>query len=728
MIYHSNILKKRIGIFGCVLILLVIIFSASGAYAQDAGDKNILPDSQGDDPRQNAPLQASHDNVQSETSLDTSAGEVILINQLNHMSDWGVVSENFQPSYSNWDTEAADDFIVPVSDGTWLVETVDVYGFCRNLYFEVIDCGSLASANVYIYRDNGLIPGENVYTAELETITTGTSLGSFVRMYTINLSTPTVLPAGTYWISVQVNMDISAGDWLWNERVVQNGDPYAFRNPGGAWGEGCTSWCSGFGYDQDLNFRLGGIKGNPYKVELSTGEVYGVAEHSSQPLLYASLPQTNAVAVINTDTETVVTTIPVGSDPQGIAISPDNNTVYVALNGGSAIKVIDTGTNTVSNTFSLSYQPVELAYGGPGRLYVSDGSDIEILDPSSGSLVSTLPSSSYAGSLITISPDGQTLCSSRTGISPASLACYDISTDSPPAPWTEWNIGGNLQTIDISGDNSYLYSACGAPYQINAYNLSTLTQAGQFDTGAYPASAYDSYQGDKVFISGGGSSWAWDAQTYLMKQILDHQEVKFLGSGRDNVTAYATDDNLLIYHFTSFQDLSWTHWARNWIEGLYQAGLTSGYPDGTYRPENPVTRAEMAVFLLGGMGISPPAMDGSHPFSDIAGHWAEAYIEELYDQGVTGGYPDGTYRPQNNVTRAEMAIFLLKGMGVTPPPIDGSHPFSDIAGHWAEIFIEELYDQGVTGGYPDGTYRPQNQVTRAEMAVFLVNAFNLPLP
>jgi hypothetical protein len=136
----------------------------------------------------------------------------------------------------------------------------------------------------------------------------------------------------------------------------------------------------------------------------------------------------------------------------------------------------------------------------------------------------------------------------------------------------------------------------------------------------------------------------------------------------------------------------------------------------------------MAIFLLKGMGVTPPASDGSHPFSDIAGHWAEAWIEELYDTSITGGYPDGTYRPKNQVTRAEMAIFLLKGIGVSPPPSDGSHPFTDIADHWAEAWIEELYDQGITGGYPDSTYRPENRVTRAEMAVFLVKAFNLPLP
>ena len=71
-----------------------------------------------------------------------------------------------------------------------------------------------------------------------------------------------------------------------------------------------------------------------------------------------------------------------------------------------------------------------------------------------------------------------------------------------------------------------------------------------------------------------------------------------------------------------------------------------------------------------------------------------------------------------------MAVFLLKSMDITAPPIDGSHPFSDITGHWAEIYIEELFDQGITGGYPDGTYLPENTVSRAEMAAFLVKAFD----
>jgi hypothetical protein len=184
----------------------------------------------------------------------------------------------------------------------------------------------------------------------------------------------------------------------------------------------------------------------------------------------------------------------------------------------------------------------------------------------------------------------------------------------------------------------------------------------------------------------------------------------------------------------TFPDVPSGHWAWQFVETIFSEGLTSGYPDGTYRPDNPVTRGEMAVFIkkgIHGSTYTPPAPDGSHPFDDIAGHWAEAWIEDLYDEGFTSGFPDGTYRPENQVTRAEIAVFLKKaihGSAYTSPTPDGSHPFSDIAGHWAEAWIEDLYDEGITTGFPDGTYRPENHVTRAEMAVFLVNAFSLPLP
>jgi hypothetical protein len=168
-------------------------------------------------------------------------------------------------------------------------------------------------------------------------------------------------------------------------------------------------------------------------------------------------------------------------------------------------------------------------------------------------------------------------------------------------------------------------------------------------------------------------------------------------------------------------------WYYNQVHSLYNAGITSGYSDRTYRPQSPVTRAEMAIFLLKAIhpGFVAPAVPPT--FADTEAHWAKDWIEALKNEGITSGYPDGTYRPDAAVTRAEMAIFLLKAMngpGYSAP--DAEPTFSDTEGHRAAKWIEALKQAGITGGYPDGSYRPANYVTRAEMAVFLVKTFNLP--
>ena len=184
-------------------------------------------------------------------------------------------------------------------------------------------------------------------------------------------------------------------------------------------------------------------------------------------------------------------------------------------------------------------------------------------------------------------------------------------------------------------------------------------------------------------------------------------------------------------HVSSFTDVPGNLWAWTYIEALRQVGI-SGYPDGTYRPANSVTRAQIAKFVLlakHGAGYTPPSF-ASYSFSDIEGLWAADWIEEAYQEGIVGGYSDGTYRPNNFVTRAQMVKFVLlgkHGAGYTPPSFS-SYSFSDIEGLWAADWIEEAYQEGIVGGYPDGTYRPNNHVTRAQMAKFLVNAFSLTLP
>ena len=723
-----------------VVTALMVIFGAGSATAMNSPltGESVLVEGDETPGKKSLQFELTSDSSPS-MALSSPSSEESLKNQLDNRSTFGIASTKFEASHSAWNIEAADDFTVPSSEGSWSIHRIDVYSFCVDSEENPKDCGALNKATVRFYQNQGGLPGSLVYQEEVDSINTGPLIWYVIREYSFILPVPVELQAGTYWISIQVKKNFSEEVWYWVQREVQDGNDFAHRNPGGAWPEPdvSTTWDDGYGGIPDLTFKLVGERSIPYRSEISTGDVYGVAEHGSQSQVYISIPESNVVKVVDTDTESVLKSISVGSQPKGITISPDSSKVYVAVQGGNAIKVINTANQSVVDSFSLTYSPEEIRYGGPGRLYVSEANGtIHSLDPTSGSEVETLPYTFRAGELLALSPDGETLCSGGTGTTPASIACYDVSTDSPPAPWTKLDVGGNLQTIDISADNAILYTVCGAPYHVKALDLETLNQVGQFNTGAYPQSAYDSALGGKVYISGGDSSWSWNAQTYQTVRNIDRREVEFLGAGRETHTAYATlEDTFIIYHFTSFDDVLWTHWAKDWIESLYQSGLTGGCSADPllYCPEDAVTRAEMSVFLLKGMNAgtySPPAPDDSHPFSDINGHWAEGWMEELYDVGLTSGYPDGTYRPQNQVTRAEMAVFLLRakhGAEYSPPAASGS-AFSDVAGHWAEDWIEQLADEGITGGYPDGTYRPNSLVTRAEMAVFLVRTFNISTP
>jgi murein DD-endopeptidase MepM/ murein hydrolase activator NlpD len=182
-----------------------------------------------------------------------------------------------------------------------------------------------------------------------------------------------------------------------------------------------------------------------------------------------------------------------------------------------------------------------------------------------------------------------------------------------------------------------------------------------------------------------------------------------------------------------FADVPSSYWAWQYIERLYNNNITGGCSTNPlkYCPESKVTRAQMAVFLLKGMYGSdyvPPDGTGTI-FLDIpADHMFGKWIEQLSVEGITGGCGNGNYCPDSPVTREQMAIFLLRakhGNTYVPPAATGV--FADVpADYWAASWIEQLAAEGITGGCGGGKYCPKGTVTRAQMAVFLVAAFNLP--
>jgi len=182
----------------------------------------------------------------------------------------------------------------------------------------------------------------------------------------------------------------------------------------------------------------------------------------------------------------------------------------------------------------------------------------------------------------------------------------------------------------------------------------------------------------------------------------------------------------------NFADVPFDDIFREFIDAALRHGITGGCGGGNYCPGSPVTRAQMAVFLLKakfGADHEPPPATGT-VFADVPqdGFFA-AWIEELASLEITGGCGGGNYCPDATVTRAQMAIFLLKtllGSAHTPPAATGV--FGDVpVGSFADAWIEDLYARGVTGGCSASPllYCPNGPNTRGQMAVFLVKTFSL---
>jgi hypothetical protein len=166
------------------------------------------------------------------------------------------------------------------------------------------------------------------------------------------------------------------------------------------------------------------------------------------------------------------------------------------------------------------------------------------------------------------------------------------------------------------------------------------------------------------------------------------------------------------------------------IATLVANQVTAGCGTGIYCPGSNITRAQMAVFLLKGKyGVcyAPPAATGT-VFPDVpANSFAAAWIEALAGEGITGGCGGGNYCPGNPVTRQQMAVFLMKAEhGSTYVPPTCIAIFSDVpcASPFAP-WINQLSAEGITGGCGSYNYCPLNNATRAQMAAFIVKTFSL---
>lgn len=243
------------------------------------------------------------------------------------------------------------------------------------------------------------------------------------------------------------------------------------------------------------------------------------------------------------------------------------------------------------------------------------------------------------------------------------------------------------------------------------------------------------------------------------------------------------------------------HWAAPFIQALVSRNLVSGFPDGTFKPEAPITRAQYAAVISNAFNL--PAKQPATSFSDVPQtFWAFPFIQESNQMGFISGFPDGSFRPNQNLTRVQAIVSLISGLGLTggtsavltiytdraqipsyatdrvatatqqrmvvnypnvrqlepmrdctraemvamvyqslvalnqAPAISSPYivnpnlstaAFTDIQGHWAESFISGLAAQNLIGGFPDGSFKPDLPMNRAQYASLIVGAFN-PAP
>jgi hypothetical protein len=141
-----------------------------------------------------------------------------------------------------------------------------------------------------------------------------------------------------------------------------------------------------------------------------------------------------------------------------------------------------------------------------------------------------------------------------------------------------------------------------------------------------------------------------------------------------------------------------------------------GYPDGTFKPERPITRAEIAAIFARLVQPTPVVM-APPPYDDVAAtHWAATYIAVVRQHALMFGDPDGQFRPDAPISRAELAAIVHRYLG---QPQGSAVPFADTASHWAEAAIRGVHEAGIVTGYPDGTFKPEAFTIRAEAATMI---------
>jgi len=160
------------------------------------------------------------------------------------------------------------------------------------------------------------------------------------------------------------------------------------------------------------------------------------------------------------------------------------------------------------------------------------------------------------------------------------------------------------------------------------------------------------------------------------------------------------------------------HWAKINTEKLVNMGAINGYPDGSFRPDSDITRAEITTALVKAFKLAPRQ---GKVFTDTAIHWARDSISTAAAYGIISGYDDSRFGPDDPVTREQMAVMIVKAAKLSPTSGKLSFTDSEDISTWANNSIVTAVKEEIIKGYSTNIFRPKGNATRAEAVTIIVN-------
>jgi len=173
-----------------------------------------------------------------------------------------------------------------------------------------------------------------------------------------------------------------------------------------------------------------------------------------------------------------------------------------------------------------------------------------------------------------------------------------------------------------------------------------------------------------------------------------------------------------------YKDIS-NHWAKDFIADLVAKDILKGYEDGTIRPDNSISRAELITLVIRAMGLTP----SENPVLDFADKgsipsWSAGYVALAKEHGIVSGYEDNTFRADKECTREEAVTIIMNAFKLGES--DNELKFTDAKdiSSWAYKLVAKAVEEGIISGYPDNTFRPAKSISRAEIITILYNCLN----